>query len=235
MKCSFILILLALVPPIAFAQNHTVIKAFNPYHVGFGQSFENNQYLDAIVNAGLVHPNGSLVGAIVDGKQANAGERIPQTIKPIPPDPVGGNFALKNAIIGLDENEQMRIFKYGDPVLDKTKFIWAFQNGPYLLIDDVNDHNPESTNKFIRTGLGYNDANELVFIKSSQPVSFYEFAQIFKTEGCKNAIYLDGNVEKYLGYKVTDKSTQETHEDPVMEGRFVLQFYHSEIQIINIH
>jgi uncharacterized protein YigE (DUF2233 family) len=73
----------------------------------------------------------------------------------------------------------------------------ATQSGPLLVQDgQINSAlNPQGTSRLIRNGVGVIDAARVVFVISENPVSFYEFALLFR-DGlkCTDALYLDGNV-----------------------------------------
>lgn len=75
--------------------------------------------------------------------------------------------------------------------------ILATQSGPLLVQDGhINPNlNPQGTSRLIRNGVGVIAPNQVVFAISDDPVSFYEFAQLFHDElKCADALYLDGNV-----------------------------------------
>ena len=109
-----------------------------------------------------------------------------------------GNFyLLPNGVFYLTDN--------GKPVICKTKDFktndkinFATQSGPMLIIDD--SIHPKltkgSTNHNIRNGVGILQSGDLLFAMSKEKINFYDFASFFKTQGCKNALYLDGFVSK---------------------------------------
>jgi uncharacterized protein YigE (DUF2233 family) len=52
-----------------------------------------------------------------------------------------------------------------------------------------------STSRKIRNGVGTLDSHTLVFAISKQPVTFWEFAQLFRARlGSRNALFLDGGI-----------------------------------------
>jgi uncharacterized protein YigE (DUF2233 family) len=53
-----------------------------------------------------------------------------------------------------------------------------------------------SKNLNIRNGVGILPDNKVVFAMSKEEVNFYDFAEFFKSKGCKNALYLDGFVSR---------------------------------------
>jgi len=77
--------------------------------------------------------------------------------------------------------------------------IFATQSGPMLIIDgNINSKfSKNSKHLNIRNGVGVNDKNEVILVKSETPVSFYEMARLFKEKyNCKNALYLDGVISR---------------------------------------
>jgi uncharacterized protein YigE (DUF2233 family) len=78
--------------------------------------------------------------------------------------------------------------------------VWATQSGPLLVEGgDINpDFMPDSKNRKIRSGVGVTAKHLVVFALSRQPVTFYEFAQLFRTRlHCPNALYLDGEISDF--------------------------------------
>ncbi len=108
-----------------------------------------------------------------------------------------GNFYMKpNGIfvvttIGAQIVESSKYGSVEDPV------ILATQSGPMLVTAGVIHPglNPEGTSHNIRNGIGVLNANEVIFAISDEPVTFYEFALLFRDRlKCPDALYLDGSV-----------------------------------------
>jgi uncharacterized protein YigE (DUF2233 family) len=108
-----------------------------------------------------------------------------------------GNFYLKpNGVFVLSasgarllESSQYRTLQ--EPV------IFATQSGPLLLqAGQINAAlSPQGTSRLIRNGVGVMSADRVVFAISEDPISFYEFALLFRDRlNCADALYLDGNV-----------------------------------------
>ena len=53
-----------------------------------------------------------------------------------------------------------------------------------------------STNFNIRNGVGVLSDGRVVFAMSKSEVNFYDFAEFFKSLGCRNALYPDGFVSR---------------------------------------
>jgi uncharacterized protein YigE (DUF2233 family) len=73
----------------------------------------------------------------------------------------------------------------------------ATQSGP-LLVSAERIHpafNPKSVSRLFRNGVGVISPHEVVFAISEGPVSFYEFATLFRDKlHCSDALFLDGTV-----------------------------------------
>jgi uncharacterized protein YigE (DUF2233 family) len=56
----------------------------------------------------------------------------------------------------------------------------------------------DSVNRRIRSGVGVRSSNRVVFAISRRPVTFHEFASLFRTQlNCPNALYLDGEISRF--------------------------------------
>lgn len=79
---------------------------------------------------------------------------------------------------------------------------WAIQSGPMLLIDGKRHpaFTEKSTNKLHRNGVGVDEKNQLVFAITDkrQEVNFWDFAGLFLKLGCKNALFLDGDISQMV-------------------------------------
>lgn len=109
-----------------------------------------------------------------------------------------GNFFLKPNGVLLVSATGAEILESSE-VKDLKDVQEATQSGPLLVIKgQIPDHfPPNSTNKFIRSGVGVKSATELYLAISEEPVNFYNFAALFKDRlGCREALYLDGAISK---------------------------------------
>lgn len=120
------------------------------------------------------------------------------TLNPIDTLTGKGNFYLKpNGIFYLTKNNKAVVCQTKEFNND-NQVNFATQSGPMLLIDG-NIHaafKKGSSNLNIRNGVGILPDNRVVFVISKQEVNFYDFAEYFKSMGCKNALYLDGFVSR---------------------------------------
>lgn len=109
-------------------------------------------------------------------------------------DGIGNFFKKPNGVLFMGENGIGIIESTQYPRLNE-KIHFATQSGP-ILVFRGNIHpgfDPESSNRYIRSGVGLIAPEELVFVISSSPVNLFEFADLFKRHfKCEMALYLDG-------------------------------------------
>jgi uncharacterized protein YigE (DUF2233 family) len=104
-----------------------------------------------------------------------------------------GVFMIQNDRAAIVETSQFKI----DPSIS-----FALQSGPLLLSNNTINaaFSPTSTNVYIRSGVGISPDGTTIFAISNEPVTFYNFASLFKDQfNCRDALYLDGAIsEMYL-------------------------------------
>jgi uncharacterized protein YigE (DUF2233 family) len=109
-----------------------------------------------------------------------------------------GNFYMKpNGVFYITRDNKAAICQTGE-FLKKTEVKLATQSGPLLLLDGKihQEFKKGSVNLNIRNGVGILPGNRILFAMSKVPVNFYEFAEFFKSQGCNNALYLDGAISQ---------------------------------------
>jgi uncharacterized protein YigE (DUF2233 family) len=109
-----------------------------------------------------------------------------------------GNFYLKpNGVFYLTMENKAVVSQTKD-FIDRGDIKFATQSGPMLVIDGQIHpaFKQGSLNVNIRNGVGILPDSSVVFAMSKQEVNFYDFAEFFKSMGCKNALYLDGFVSR---------------------------------------
>ena len=145
-------------------------------------------------NGGMFKPDHSPVGLYIE-----AGQQI----SPIDSTSGAGNFYLKpNGIFFLTKNGVAGITETA--LFKNKKIAYATQSGPMLIINgDIHPvFTASSGNRNIRNGVGILADGRVLFAMSERPVTFFEFADFFKSAGCRNALYLDGFVSRtYLPEK----------------------------------
>lgn len=117
----------------------------------------------------------------------------------------GGNFhLLPNGVVWWDKAGKVQITE-SNALSEQLKSgqaqpWYASQSGPMLVIDNEihPQFNPDSTSLKFRNGIGVcsDGQNSTVkFVNSNQPVTFYQFASLFKDDlKCPNALFLDGGI-----------------------------------------
>ena len=143
------------------------------------------------MNAGMYHADRRPVGLYVeDGEQ----------VAPLVPGPGPGNFGLvPNGVLCLSDDGafvlESAAWAEGGRACDD-----ATQSGPMLLIGgEIHPRfRPDSDSRNIRNGVGTSaDGTRAVFALSRRPVTFWEFARLFRDGlGLPDALYLDGRVSR---------------------------------------
>jgi uncharacterized protein YigE (DUF2233 family) len=146
------------------------------------------QKLVFAMNAGMYHPDYQPVGLYIEGGI----EKVKLNTRNGP-----GNFHLK-------PNGVFYVTKNGAGVVESDKFAprrnearYATQSGPMLVIGGrIHPRiNEEGTSKKTRNGVGACSGGRIVFAISNEPVTFYEFATLFRDKlGCNDALFLDGSI-----------------------------------------
>jgi uncharacterized protein YigE (DUF2233 family) len=115
-----------------------------------------------------------------------------------------GNFYLKpNGIFYITNNNEGFVCKT-ENFKSGTHIRYATQSGPMLVIENKIHavFSKESKHLHIRNGVGVLPNGNLLFAISKKTITLYDFADFFKSKGCKNALYLDGFVSRtYLPSK----------------------------------
>ena len=140
------------------------------------------------MNAGMYEEDLSPVGLYVEGGK---------TLRPVNQRSGPGNFYLKPNGILFIQGEDARIMTTERFASERPNVDFATQSGPMLVIGgQIHPRiKPGSTSQKIRNGVGILDPHTLMFAISEQPVTFWEFAQLFRVRlGSRNALFLDGGI-----------------------------------------
>lgn len=108
-----------------------------------------------------------------------------------------GNFHLKPNGVFYWSGESAGVMETGRFLERRPAARFATQSGPMLVIDGRIHPRfvADSNSRKIRNGVGVRDGHTVVFAISEAPVTFYEFATLFRdTLGCDNALFLDGSL-----------------------------------------
>lgn len=158
-----------------------------------------NQDLVFAMNAGMYRKDYSPNGLFIENQLQKA---------PLDTTSGKGNFYLKPNGIFYLTTENVPFVCTTSHFIEKENnnknLKYATQSGPMLVIDGQihKEFRENSKNLNIRNGVGILPNNEVLFVMSKKEINFYDFANYFKLMGCKNALYLDGNVSRtYLPEK----------------------------------
>lgn len=142
------------------------------------------------VNAGMYRPDFSPVGLYVaQGQQ----------LAPLNHHVGSGNFSQQPNGVFLLESGSARVMTTEDYAKENPQPVLATQSGPMLVhageITTSAVMNPNSTWRKIRNGVCAPSPDRVVFAISEAPVTFYEFAGLFRDVlQCREALYLDGTI-----------------------------------------
>ncbi|HEX2137692.1 MAG TPA: phosphodiester glycosidase family protein [Microvirga sp.] len=140
------------------------------------------------MNAGMYHEDGSPVGLYVENgrefKKANTADGP-------------GNFHLKPNGIFFVSGATAGVLETSRYLRQRITPDYATQSGPMLVLNGrihprISENGPS---RKIRNGVGVSNRHTVVFAISERPVTFGEFARLFRDElRCPDALFLDGSV-----------------------------------------
>lgn len=144
-----------------------------------------------LMNAGIFEP-----GGIPSGLHIENGKPL----RPLNLAEAPGNFFLKpNGVLVLHRDARVTLTPSEDWQRNpRDGALWGIQAGPMLLIDGR--RHPAfikaSVNRLHRNGVGLDGEGRLVFAMTDrgQETNFWNFAGLFLQLGCKNALFLDGDI-----------------------------------------
>lgn len=148
---------------------------------------------ELLINGGIFEPGGIPTGLLVQrGK----------TMVPINRKKGRGNFYLNPNGVFLIGSGGARVIGTDEYPLRKMKVQEAVQSGP-LLLRDGKVHpafNQSSKNRLHRNGVGVNAEGKVVFLMSDfhspKFPNLFDFSQAFRSLGCKDALFLDGDISQ---------------------------------------
>lgn len=157
---------------------------------------KRNQNLVFAMNGGMFNKSLSAHGLYIENGQSLTALDTAKTGY--------GNFYLQpNGVFYINKQDKASICKTADFMFTEN-LLYATQSGPLLIVDgEIHSQLTKgSKNLHIRNGVGVLPDGSLLFAISKEPVNFFDFANFFKNNGCKYALYLDGFVSKmYLPQK----------------------------------
>ncbi len=114
------------------------------------------------------------------------------------PDLITVATRIPNGVLCLSEGAAA-IFESRDFSARQPGCNFATQSGPMLLIGGALHPRflPDSTSRYVRNGVGVTEEGTLWMAISNEPVTFHEFARLFRDVlRTPDALYLDGNVSR---------------------------------------
>lgn len=161
---------------------------------------------ETLMNGGIFEPGGVPSGLLIqDGKELmpvnrNAGE---------------GNFFLQPNGIFLIGYKGAAIIKTEEYPLKNVQVQYAVQSGP-LLMRQGKTHpafNANSQSRLHRNGVGVTREGKVVLaitdFHSAKFPNLYEFAEFFRSQGCEDALFLDGDISQMKsGLEILQGSNQ---------------------------
>ncbi|QJE94471.1 phosphodiester glycosidase family protein [Luteolibacter luteus] len=145
-----------------------------------------------VMNAGIFEP-----GGIPSGLHVENGKEL----RPLNQAAGKGNFFLKpNGVFSIDRAGKARVWECAAYAAVATHPQLALQSGP-LLLHGGKRHpafKEGSENKLVRNGVGVDAQGQVVFAITAkgERVNLWDFAGLFLQLGCKDALFLDGDISQ---------------------------------------
>lgn len=154
---------------------------------------ERKIQVETLMNGGIFEPGGIPSGLLIqDGK----------VLRPVNRHDGEGNFFLKPNGIFLIGSTGAAVIRTEEYPPKDVKIGQAVQSGP-LLLRHGRTHpafNANSTSRLHRNGVGVARTGEVVFVmtnlNSPKFPNLHEFARLFTTLGCDDALFLDGDISQ---------------------------------------
>ncbi len=149
--------------------------------------------VETLMNGGIFEPGGIPSGLLVqDGKEMN----------PVNRNKGEGNFFLQPNGIFLISDKGAAVIRTDEYPQKNVIVKQAVQSGPLLLRGGKvhSAFNANSTSELHRNGVGVSKTGEVVFVMtdfhSEKFVNLHQFAMLFKSLGCDDALFLDGDISQ---------------------------------------
>jgi uncharacterized protein YigE (DUF2233 family) len=148
-----------------------------------------------LMNAGIFDPTGTPNGlVIIDGKVRRPLNRSAGT----------GNFYLRPNGVFFVEGDRAAVRTTAEFAQERTVPRLAIQSGPLLLRGGVTHpaFRADSTSRLHRNGVGVRRDGTVLFAitEFDQPhwPNLWEFADFFRSQGCDDALFLDGDISQMV-------------------------------------
>jgi uncharacterized protein YigE (DUF2233 family) len=142
------------------------------------------------MNGGMYEPDLSPVGLLIEHGREQARLNTRQG---------AGNFYWKPNGVFFAGEGRVGVLEAGRYLKERPRAEFATQSGPVLVTKGVIGRRmlASASSEKIRNGVGVVDENTAVFAISEEPVSFSEFARLFRDAlSCSDALYLDGTISQ---------------------------------------
>jgi uncharacterized protein YigE (DUF2233 family) len=143
------------------------------------------------MNAGMYHPDLTPVGLMIEGGTARA---------PLVTSDGPGNFGLLPNGVFCVEAGRFAVVETRAFAEAGRSCTQATQSGPMLVIGGTLHPRflPDSDSRYVRNGVGVSaDGGRAVFAISARPVTFHEFARLFRDAlDLPDALYFDGQISR---------------------------------------
>ncbi|NHX27514.1 hypothetical protein HA397_26555, partial [Escherichia coli] len=125
------------------------------------------------MNAGMYHPDRSVVGLYIENRQ--------QTRSAVTRAGPGNFGLLPNGVLCLTD-AAAHVIETRTYAANPPDCRYATQSGPMLVIDSALHPRflPDSDSRHIRNGVGVTKDGEVIFAISQRPVTFHDFGRLFR-------------------------------------------------------
>jgi uncharacterized protein YigE (DUF2233 family) len=153
--------------------------------------------------AGSLKPGEKLIfgmnGGMYDDANAPVGLYVEHGVEMKRANTRGGaaNFHLKPNGVFFVGGGQAGVWETSHFLAGRPAADYATQSGPMLVLNGkIHPRiNADGTSAKLRNGVGVDRDGLVIFAISNQPVTFYQFASLFRDKlGCDNALFLDGSI-----------------------------------------
>jgi len=158
--------------------------------------------VSTLMNGGIFEPGGIPSGLLIQDGRA---------LRPVNKKPGNGNFFLKPNGIFLIGSKGAAVINTDEFPLKDVKIDQAVQSGP-LLLRHGKTHprfNKSSKSRLHRNGVGVTRTGKVIFaitdFDSPKFPNLFEFAQLFRSLGCDDALFLDGDLSDMVSGKELTK------------------------------
>ncbi|MHC0052330.1 phosphodiester glycosidase family protein [Actibacterium sp. D379-3] len=142
------------------------------------------------MNAGMYHQDRAPVGLYI--------ENGTQQMRAIPSAGPGNFGMLPNGVLCITDGAA-QVIETRAYLANPPACRFATQSGPMLVTGGALHPRflPDSTSRYIRNGVGVTETGTVVFAISERPVTFHEFATLFRDAlHTPEALFLDGNISR---------------------------------------